>query len=664
MSGTPSQNCVVTIAMILAALVFTWVGWTTYTAYYFAETIRANYLHLEEVRGTIIHLDEVLTTSARMAAATGDPRWEARYRFYKPQLGAAIKQAAQLAPQDDAVEIAQTDAANVALVAFENQAFAFVRAGQLESAQAVLFSPAYEAQKQVYSTGISAFIATQHGHLDMALRAARNRTWLAIVLAVVGYVVVLASCVRLLALLAGERSALRQTRTRLKQRNEQLAHTLLTWNALRLNLDLTSLLHDIVQAAHSSLGFQTVVLNLVEPDRQRVRVRAHAGLDAAGQQALTDAVYEWDAIATLLQEPFRAGQCYFIPQGVLNWSRDFSGPTYLDETRQATATGMATRAWHPQDALLVPIELRHGQIAGFISVDHPEDGQRPSAETLQALDIFGSQAAIAIESAQIHGQLQQELAERTRALALLANPKDAADAANRAKSAFLSTISHELRTPLTAVIGYSELVLREMQMRGVQDYTSDLTYIHTAGHQLLTIINAILDLTRLEANNVMLNLETFAVAELVDDVLEAARPLARKNSNALVVDCASDVGALCSDRARVRQVLLHILDNAAKFTDHGAITLAVARLPIDGQAWLRFAVTDTGIGIPADQTAAIFQEFTQITSQTQLFGGTGLGLSISRRFCELLGGSIAVVSELGSGSTFTVLLPAETATDG
>ncbi len=236
-----------------------------------------------------------------------------------------------------------------------------------------------------------------------------------------------------------------------------------------------------------------------------------------------------------------------------------------------------------------------------------------------------------------------------------------AEAANTAKSQFLASMSHELRTPLNAIIGYSEMLQEDATDRGDTTPLPDLQKIHSAGKHLLALINDVLDLSKIEAGKMQLFVETFEVAPLVEQVATTVRPLVDKNANRLEVRCAPDAGTMHSDATRVRQVLLNLLSNASKFTDHGVITLQVDRAGPD----LVFCVRDTGIGMTPEQLGRLFEAFSQAEASTAAkYGGTGLGLAISRRFCQLMGGELIVTSESGVGSTFTVHLPDEAPAEG
>ena len=285
---------------------------------------------------------------------------------------------------------------------------------------------------------------------------------------------------------------------------------------------------------------------------------------------------------------------------------------------------------------------------------------------LAASYIFAGRLSTALLTAKLHEDAARKAsalaheaqlaAETARIEAVTA--RDDAEAANRTKSAFLANMSHELRTPMNAIIGYSEMLAEEAEDAGVEEFIPDLNKIQSAGKHLLSLINDILDLSKIESGKMTVYLEPFDVKSLVEDVAATVKPLLAKNNNQLILNIQPDLGPMTSDLTKVRQTLFNLLSNASKFTENGTITLSTQLDQSGLSSNVTFAVQDTGIGMTPEQCGKLFQAFSQAdASTTRKYGGTGLGLAISRRFCQILGGDITVASIPGTGSTFTVILP-------
>ena len=258
-------------------------------------------------------------------------------------------------------------------------------------------------------------------------------------------------------------------------------------------------------------------------------------------------------------------------------------------------------------------------------------------------------------------ELEDEIVHRKRTQEELLKAKDAAEEASRAKSAFLANMSHELRTPLNAIIGYSEILEEETRDSGPAENVRDLRRIQGAGKHLLSLINDVLDLSKIEAGKMALHLETFEVESLLEEMITTLQPAAERNSNRLHLRVHGDVGSMHADITKVRQILFNLLSNACKFTENGTVTLEAERQP-GREDRLYFRVSDTGIGMTPQQQRNLFQYFAQADSSTaRKYGGTGLGLAISQRFTHMMRGDIHVTSHSGKGSTFTLELPAKVA---
>ena len=258
-----------------------------------------------------------------------------------------------------------------------------------------------------------------------------------------------------------------------------------------------------------------------------------------------------------------------------------------------------------------------------------------------------------IEIEQSHHLLEERVYQRTKELA---KARDEALGSNKAKDDFLATMSHELRTPLNIILGYSELLAEVAEDEGCKKLIPDLNKIQHAAHHQLELINSILDISKIEEGQLKIHAIDFDVEKLVSDIEGAAKPLMSKNNNTFNINCMHGIGMMYSDNMRIRQILLNLLSNAAKFTEQGVVSLNITK-NIDGDE-IKFEIKDTGVGIDNYYMDELFKKFTQADSSTsRKYGGSGLGLSISRMLSQQLNGDIMVESEKGKGSCFILKLP-------
>ncbi len=263
-------------------------------------------------------------------------------------------------------------------------------------------------------------------------------------------------------------------------------------------------------------------------------------------------------------------------------------------------------------------------------------------------------AKIQASQAELEGEVRQHMAT---ASALRAATEEA-ERAGAAKAEFLAKMTHELRTPLNAVIGYSQILLEDAQLEGDAGSLADLNKIHTAGHHLLKLVNEILDLSKIEAGKMELDLEETDLTELLQEIAESVKPTVESNGNEFLCSIPSNLGTALCDASRFQNMAGQLLDNAAKFTQNGKVELIAKRQHCAAGDELIVDVVDTGIGIAPDLIANLFEKFTVgDDSSTSKYGGTGLGLALSQKLCRLMGGEVSVESELGKGSRFTIRVP-------
>jgi GAF domain-containing protein/CheY-like chemotaxis protein len=401
--------------------------------------------------------------------------------------------------------------------------------------------------------------------------------------------------------------------------------------ALSSTLDLDAVLHTIVSRASQLAGTDACTVYEYDEGAGELHLRA------------TDNLAE-EVVAELRHTPIRRGEGAAGHMAITHQPvqiPDIAAPGAYQGGLREILLRTGTRA-----LLSIPL-LREEHLVGGLTVNRKTPGAF-SPEVVDLLKTFAAQSALAIQNA----RLFREIEDKSRQL----------EVADRHKSEFLANMSHELRTPLNAIIGYSEMLQEDAADLGAERFTDDLTKINAAGKHLLELINAVLDLSKIEAGKMELYLESFEVGGLVRDIAAVIQTLAAKNANRLQVRCPDDAGTMRADLTKVRQALFNLLSNACKFTEGGTVTLRVSREAADGRDWLIFSVDDTGIGMTPEQLARLFEAFSQAdAATTRKYGGTGLGLALSRRLCRMMGGDVAVESQAGRGSTFTIRLPAQVA---
>jgi len=399
-------------------------------------------------------------------------------------------------------------------------------------------------------------------------------------------------------------------------------------------------LGEVSQAVNSTLDLETVLATIVAK-----------AVQLSGTEA--GAIYVFDE----LQRLFRLRATY-------GFSEDLVAAVQDQHLGASDAIRQATQARQPQEiadirdeppSAVREIAMRAGfrarlvvplvgtdRVVGALVIRRKQPGNFPK-ETIALLQTFAAQSVLAIQNA----RLFHEIEDKSRQLA----------ETSENKSQFLSSMSHELRTPLNAIIGLTEMMVTNATRFGTEKALEPLRRVNAAGTHLLSLINEILDLSKIEAGKLELNPEPVNLTRLIDEVIGTAGQLAEKNQNRLVVETQENLGALAADSMRLKQILLNLLSNACKFTKEGEVALRVRQVA-DGRDWVELAVADSGIGMTAEQQAKLFQDFTQADSLTaRRYGGTGLGLAISRKLARMMGGDVTVTSELGKGSVFTVRLP-------
>jgi signal transduction histidine kinase len=427
-----------------------------------------------------------------------------------------------------------------------------------------------------------------------------------------------------------------------KARMEKLHRILEVVTHLNSNQDVDSLLAQIVGTVQRSLGFRIVLLRILDPETQRLRARAFAGLSEAAIKKLEGEDVPLLTFQSWLTDELRVSRSYFISHKH-SFSRQIPGGVVHDLGLREDFE------WHPEDVLFVPLYTRDGQITAYLSVDDPVDRLVPSRETIEMLEIFGNHVVVALENA----RLVQSLGERTHELE---DANRRMGELNQLKSSFLSAVSHELRTPLTSIRAYLDSLRDDLEGKGLEAPLRFVGILDDEARRLSDLIDSVLQFSHLERGSNPMEFKSLDAREPVRIAAEALLPLADAKKVSLQIEVPDAEIRVEADLDLLKQLLLHLGGNAIKFTAPGGHVRIL--VTADSDRGLTLAVSDTGIGIPEDHLERIFERFYQVDqSLVRRFGGTGLGLALCKSIVELHGGTIAVESSVGEGSTFTVRLP-------
>jgi len=699
---------------------------------------KERYLRLTELRGIIVHLDEVLTMSARSAAATGDLRWEERYRLFEPQLDTAIKEAIALAPGAHSGQAAaETDAAHIKLVEMENQAFDLLRQGRAEEAKAVLFSDEYKSQKQVYAKGMDAFAAGLADSVRTALKREQRKPFLLVgakcllmPFLIVGWVVVFRAVRNWKTTLAKRAEELVEVNESLDQkvaertealqkevverkqaeqllRRSEAKHRILfessrdaimtlappSWKFTSGNPATLEMFATRDEAEFVSLGPWELSPEF-QPDGRPSGEKAKEMIEAAMKEGSN--FFEWqhqrlhgeEFPATVLLTRVELDGQVFLQATV----RDFCEQKQAQEKLRAISdsaldaiimmdSGGNVAHWNPAaekmfgysskeimgrgvHEVLAPNEYREQAtrgLAGFAkSGKGPAIGKTLDLEAQRKdgsrFPIEMSMSPIKLEDRWWAVGIVRDITEQKLAERELHEAKNRAEAATHAKSCFLANMSHEIRTPMTAILGFTDMLLENIEKPEALEAAQ---VVKRNGERLLQLINDILDISKIEAGKAEVELIPWSPRQVVADVVSLLHGRAFARGLTLADEYPGPLPeTVTTDPARLRQTLINLVGNAIKFTETGGVRIVTHLVDDPGsEPKLRFDVIDTGIGIPEDQIENVFEPFTQADgSNSRQYEGTGLGLAISRRFAGMLGGEITTKSDPGKGSTFTLTI--------
>jgi len=696
-TSTRSPFVILYYTLLFTLLGLSWTIWSIYQVNFQDVATQTNWsLETTETKEKIIYLDEVLTMSARMAAETGHERWETRYNEHVPELEFALKRAMELVPAlNNAAGVKDTDMANAELIKMEKNAFEFVRNSQTNLAKNLLYSPEYERHKEVYANGMLLFHQTMQNAIQRSHDARIQANYIQIiVVSAIAFGIVVA-WVNVFFLLRNWRKTLSINQRELEFQKYSLdEHAIVSISDVEgkityanekfcmasgyNQMELLGQDHRIVNSGEHPPDFFEELWQTIESGKVwRGEIKNEA---KDGKYYWVDATivpfpngagkpFQYVAIRTDITERKRVEDYLnlllqtqtdligrFSPNGVLNFVNKSYADFFGKEAEQLIGTSIFNVM--PQgEQKIVKTNLSQAGI------------DTPTFTTENRLKNFAGKHKTIEWVNHVYfdeGGNITEIQSVGRDVSDIRHAHIRAEAANLAKSSFLSTMSHEIRTPLNGVLGLTQL-LKETQLD--EDQHRKVNTILSSGQTLLSIVNDVLDMSKIEAGGLELEEKAFSLKEMISTIFSPFQTLADEKGIKLVV--TSEIGAdniVKGDSVRLRQILWNLLSNAIKFTVQGQVTLTIGIVDNNkGMSNLAsgekdclfyFFVEDTGAGISADRIDAIFDAFTQEDSSiTRTHGGTGLGLSIVKQLTELMGGTINADSELGNGTKFFVYIP-------
>ncbi len=707
----PLRRFVVVMTLTLVMLVFASVEvWLQHER---MERNAGKQVELQEVNDSIIYLDEVLTMSARMAASTGELQWEERYRNFEPKLDAAIKRLIEIAPEAyEGQDTAKVDVANVKLIELENKAFELVREGHNEKALKLLHSSEYEANKNIYAKDmerVTAFLSSN----TMSNRKIFHNSIVQTTL-FLGTVTLILAFAWPFVLLQMRKHIMERKETEQSLRHAIAENERENWlkaglgelnETIRGEQDAVDLAQKIIAKLADYLNASVGAIYLREDDDTLRMIGSYAyskrkhisndfklGQGLVGQAALekksilvTEVPDDYTVIRSglgeahprnILVQPFLYENKLtgVIELGSFDKLSDLQ-LAFLEKASESIAIAIDSALSRTRMTELLEETQRQSE-----QLQNQQEELRATNEELeqQTEKLKKSEEVLKTQQEELESS-NSELEEKTVALEeqkqelenswnQIKGKSKELELASKYKSEFLSNVSHELRTPLNSMLILARMLADNEQGNLSDDQVESAQVILEGGTELLSLINEILDLSKVEAGKMDIDIEQVDLSELIEDLKKNFEHVASDKGLEFTVGISDEVPpAIISDQKRVKQVLKNFLSNAFKFTEKGSVTLNISRpgagvdlstsgLRTDNS--IAISVTDTGIGIDKDNQKTVLEAFQQANGTTnRIYGGTGLGLAIANRFAELLGGEMQLESSTGKGSTFTLYLP-------